>query len=155
MAGTVARAARRALPGLIAAAALAGCGGGDEPASETEAVAEMLRTAATAAGEADTDKACEYLSDRARAQVVLRTGGRLGNVDCSAAVGRALLFLGPDERRRIGELQPTDIRLAGGSGTAVMRSPATQQNPIVAGLSVAKEGDDWKIAGFADDPRGL
>ena len=154
MAGAAARHARRALPGLIAALALAGCGG-DEPANEAEAVAEMLRAAAAAAGESDSDKACEHLSDRAQTQVVLQTGGRLGNVDCPAAVGRALLFLGPAERKRIGELQPTDISLRGGSGSAVMRSPAGTAQPISAQGSVAREDGDWKISGFQDDPRGV
>ena len=146
-----ARHARRALPGLIAALALAACGG-DEAANDPEAVAAMLRDAAGAAAESDGDKACGHLTDRAQTQIVLQTGGRLGNVDCPAAVGRALLFMGPGERARIGRLVPTDIRVAGDSGSAVMRSPAGDgASPIVAPLSLSKEDGDWKIAGFGEN----
>lgn len=141
--------ARRALPGALALA-LAACGG-DEPANDTDAVAQMLRDAATAASESDSEEACGHLSDRAQTQIVLQTGARLGNVDCPAAVGRALLFMSPDDRRRLGQLVPTDIRVTGDSGSAVMRSPAGETSPIVAQLSLAKEGGDWKIAGFGEN----
>ena len=112
----------------------------------------MLREAATAAGKSDGDAACGHLSDRAQTQIVLQTGGRLGNADCSQAVGRALLFMSPAERQKIGRLVPTDIRITGDSGSAVMRSPAADAaSPIVAPLSLTKEDGDWKIAGFGEN----
>lgn len=149
MARATAWLARRALPGALALALVA-CGG-DEPADDADAVAQMLRDAATAASESDSDDACSHLSDRAQTQIVLQTGGRLGNVDCPAAVGRALLFMSPEERKRLGRLVPTDIRVTGDSGSAVMRSPAGDGvSPIVAPLSLSKEGGDWKIAGFGE-----
>ena len=151
MACAHARHARRALPGLIAALALAGCGG-DDDANDPEAVSKMLRDAAGAAADSDGDRACSHLTDRAQTQIVLQTGGRLGDVDCSAAVARALLFLGADERARIGRLEPTGISLTGDSGKAVMRSPASDgPSPIVAQLSVAKEDGEWKISGFGEN----
>ena len=111
----------------------------------------MLREAAGAAAKSDGEQACEHLTGRAQTQIVLQTGGRLGNVDCPAAVGRALLFMSPAERERIGRLEPTGIRLTGDSGTAIMRSPAGDgASPIVAPLSLAKEDGDWKIAGFGE-----
>ena len=112
----------------------------------------MLREAAGAAADRDSDKACGYLSHGAQTQIVLQTGGRLGNTDCPGAVGRALLFMSAAERERIGRLVPTDIRLAGDSGSAVMRSPAADaQAPIVVSLSVEKEDGDWKIGGFGEE----
>jgi hypothetical protein len=146
--------ARRALSGLTAALALglAACGGGDEPANDVDAVAKMLREAAGAAAKSDGDGACDHLSYRAQTQIVLQTGGRLGNTDCPGAVGRALLFMSPAERARLGRLVPSDIRLAGDSGSAVMRSPAGDgASPIIAPLSLAREDGDWKIAGFGEN----
>lgn len=153
MAGTAARVARRALPGLTALA-LAACGGGSDPA-DPRAVAEALEKAAAAVGKGEGDDACAFLTDQAQTQIVLRTGGRLGaGADCSQAVGRATLFMSRQDRRRIKTLEATDIRITGDSATAVMRSTSGEP-PIVVPLSVKREDGEWKVSGFGEDASGV
>jgi hypothetical protein len=145
--------AGRALSGLIAAALLAGCGSGP-PASDPASVAKATQEAAQAAAKSDSDGACGHLTHTAQTQIVLQTGGRLGDVDCSQAVGRALLFLDKAARDRIRSLQATDIRIDGDSASVVMRSPPGDPAPMTVPMSLKLEGGDWKINGFGE-PAGV
>src|SRR5439155_26844764 len=111
----------RTVVALLTAALLsAGCGGGG-PKTDADAITQVVKDAAKAAADGDGDKACGYLTPDAQRQVVLETGaGVLGDTDCSQAVKRAQFVLTPLDKKQIKSLQPSNIRVSGGSASATV-----------------------------------
>ena len=154
MARAAARNAHRALPGLVAALALAltGCGGGDGGSqSDVDAIAGVLESAADAVADREGDRACGYLTEDAQRQAVLQFGGpNQLNTDCGTFVNRTTLFLTPLDRERIGDLEATEIAVDGTKASAALRSQTGTQQPMSARFNLEKVEDDWKISGFLD-----
>lgn len=156
MAGTCARLAGRALPGLAAGLLLlpAGCGGGGGPQSDPDAVVHVLKDAAKAVADKDGDKACGYLTPDAQRQAVLTVGAEraFGSVDCATLVNRATAFLTPLDKKRIESLEPANVQVNGAAASATMATQpgtAAGQGTSVQ-LNLQKVGEDWKISGFAN-----
>lgn len=142
---------------LIAlAAALAGCGGGDDPQSEVDAVAEAMKSAASAVADRNGEKACSYLTEDGQRQAMLRFGGgaaaQAGGVSCGTFVNRTTVFLTPLDRQRIEDLQPTRISVDGTSASGTLATPAGGPGgqPMSVGLNLQKVDGDWRISGFTD-----
>jgi len=130
----------------VLAALVAGCGGGGAPKSDADAVAQTVTSAAKAIADQDGDKACGYLTADAQRQAILQTGaGVLGQVDCPTLVNRATAFLTPLDKKTIGELQPTNVQVNGGSASVTLAGQGTSIQ-----LNLQKIGSDWKISGFAN-----
>lgn len=129
---------------------LSGCGGGG-PKTDADAIAQVLKAAASAAADGQGDKACGYLTADAQRQAVLQTGaGVLGGTSCSTAVGRAQLILTPLERRRIKGLQPANVMVNGTQANATLAGPgASPGQNIALQVTLRKLGGAWKISGFS------
>ena len=131
---------------LLTIAVVAGCGGGGAPKSDVDAVSQVLRDAASAVADGDGDKACGYLTSDAQRQAALQLGaGALGNVDCPTLIKRGTAFMSPLDKQQIRSLEPTNVRVNGTSAGARMAGRGTSIR-----LNLQKDGDDWKISGFAD-----
>ena len=140
----------RTISVVLIALLIAGCGGGDAPESDFDAVVQTVQAAAKAFAESDGDKTCSYLTENAQRQAQLQFGGGpLGSVDCPALVGRAAFVLSPEERERLKAVQPTNVQVNGDSASA---SVAAQS--VSVQLNLQKSGDDWKISGFANAQGG-
>ena len=125
---------------------LVGCGGGEAPKTDADAVAETLTNATQAVADQDGDKACGYLTDDAQRQAQLQTGiAALGQVDCPTLVNRATAFLTPLDKKRIGDLQPANVQVNGNAASATMAAEGMSVQ-----LNLQKVGSDWKISGFAN-----
>jgi hypothetical protein len=138
---------------LLALTFLAGCGGSHAPASDAEAVSQVLVDAAKAVGEGDGEKACGYLTPDAQRQAQLQVGaGALGEMDCPTLVKRATAFLTPLDRKQIESLEPANVQVNGASGSATLatQAGAAPGQGISVQLSLQKVGEDWKISGFAN-----
>jgi hypothetical protein len=131
----------------------AGCGGGG-PESDADAVAQTLKSAASAVSKGDGDKACGYLTADAQRQAALQVGvaQAFGNVDCPTLVSRATAFLAPIDRKQIESLEPENVQVNGTSGSATLASGAiaAQGQPVSVQLNLQKVGEDWKISGFSN-----
>ena len=131
---------------LLLIALFAGCGGGDAPKTDVDAVTQVLRDAAQAVAESDGDKACSYLTPDAQRQAQLQMGaGALGQVDCPTLVKRGTAFLSPLDRKRIESLEPANVNVNGTSASATLAAEGTSVQ-----LNLQKLGEDWKISGFAN-----
>jgi hypothetical protein len=133
--------------------AAAGCGGGG-PKSDADAVAQTLKSVASAVSKGDGDKACGYLTADAQRQAALQVGvaQAFGDTDCRTLVGRATAFLTPLDRRQIQSLEPANIQVNGTSASATLASSAVaaQGQPVSVQLNLQKVGQDWKISGFSN-----
>src|SRR5438067_7775496 len=110
---------------IVVALAVAGCGGGGAPKTDADAIAQVLKDAASATAKGDGDKACGYLTADAQRQAVLETGmGVLGQVDCSQVIKRAQLILSPLDKQRIKSLQPANVQVNGTSASATLATSA-------------------------------
>jgi hypothetical protein len=131
----------------------AGCGGGG-PESDADAVAQTLKSAASAVSKGDGDKACGYLTADAQRQAALQVGvaQAFGNVDCPTLVSRATAFLTPIDRKQIESLEPENVQVNGTSASAALASGAiaAQGQPVSVQLNLQKVGEDWKISGFSN-----
>jgi hypothetical protein len=136
----------------LAAAVLAGCGGGGAN-TDADAIAQVTRNAAKAVADKDGDKACGYLTPEAQRQAELQVGfGQLGSVDCPTLVKRATAFLSPIDREQIKDLQPTNIQINGTSASTTMTTQTgSAQQGMSVQLNLTKVGSDWKISGFANE----
>jgi hypothetical protein len=156
VAGTPARLARRALPGLAAALLLlpAGCGGGGGPKSDSDAVVQVLKDAAKAVADKDGEKACGYLTPEAQRQAVLTVGAAqaFGNIDCATLVNRATAFLTPLDKKQIESLEPASVQVNGAAASARMASTAgaAPGQGTSVDLNLQKVGGDWKISSFVN-----
>jgi hypothetical protein len=141
------------VPVLVLLAA-AGCGGGGAPKSDAEAVAQTLRSAASAVSKGDGDKACSYLTDAAQRQAAVEVGAQqaFGNLDCPTLVKRATAFMSPIDRKQIESLEPSNVLVNGSAASATLASSGigSQAQPISVQLNLAKVGQDWKISGFSN-----
>jgi len=109
-------------------------------------VAQTVTNAAKAVADQDGEKACGYLTADAQRQAILQTGaGVLGQVDCPTLVNRATAFLSPEDKKKIGELQPTNVQVNGSSASTTLAAQGTSIQ-----LNLQKVGSDWKISGFAN-----
>ncbi len=142
----------RKLPVLVLLVA-AGCGGGG-PKSDADAVAQTLKSAASAISKGDGDKACGYLTADAQRQAALQVGAAqaFGNIDCPTLVSRATAFLTPIDRKQIESLEPVNVQVNGTSASATLASGAipAQGQPVSVQLNLQKVGEDWKISGFSN-----
>jgi hypothetical protein len=128
----------------LAIALLAGCGGADAPRSDTEAVGQVLKSAARAVAKGDGDKACGYLTADAQRQAQLQFGaGAFGQFDCPTLVKRGTAFLTPLDRKQIESLEPANVQVGGSSASATLAAQGTSVQ-----LNLQKVGEDWKISGF-------
>jgi hypothetical protein len=132
---------------VLAAVALAGCGGDDdEPASRTipfeppseEGVDTVIRAYLTALDDGDGERTCRYLDDRGQASLIAFLPSNRASLSCRAAVRQV--------RRRIVPLRRFTIRqveVAGRSATAQVES----RNPrYSSGVLLSNAGDGWKIS---------
>ena len=109
-------------------------------------MAQTVTDAAKAIAGQDGQKACGYLTADAQRQAMLQTGaGVLGQVDCPTLVNRATAFLSAPDKKRIAELQPTNVQVNGGSASVTLAGEGTSIQ-----LNLQKVGSDWKISGFAN-----
>jgi hypothetical protein len=142
----------RKLPLLMLLVA-AGCGGGG-PKSDAEAVAQTVKSAASAVSKGEGDKACGYLTADAQRQAALQVGVEqaFGSIDCPTLVSRATAFLTPLDRKRIQSLEPANVQVNGNSASATLASSAVaaQGQPVSVQLDLVKVDGDWKISGFAN-----
>ena len=133
--------------------AAAGCGGGG-PKSDADAVAQTLKSAASAVSKGDGDKACGYLTADAQRQAALQVGAEqaFGLIDCPTLVNRATAFLTPLDRKQIQSLEPANVQVSGTSASATLASGAVaaQGQPVSIQLNLVKVGQDWKISGFSN-----
>ena len=132
-------------------ALLAGCGGGGGSASDTDAVAQTLKSATSALASGDGGKACGYLTPDAQRQAQLQAGiAALGTTDCPTMVNRATAFMSPLDRKQIESLEPSNIAVNGDSASATV---ATQVggSPMSVDLNLQKVDGDWKISGFRNE----
>jgi hypothetical protein len=133
--------------------AVAGCGGGG-PRSDADAVAQTLKSAASAVSKSDGEKACRYLTADAQRQAALQVGAEqaFGSLDCPTLVSRATAFLTPLDRKQIQSLEPANVQVSGTSASATLASSAVaaQGQPVSVQLSLQKVDGDWKITGFSN-----
>jgi hypothetical protein len=131
----------------------AGCGGSG-PESDADAVAQTLKSAASAVSKGDGDKACGYLTGDAQREAALQVGvaQAFGNVDCPTLVSRATAFLAPIDRKQIESLEPENMQVNETSASATLASGAiaAQGQPVSVQLNLQKVGEDWKISGFSN-----
>jgi hypothetical protein len=131
----------------------AGCGGGG-PKSDADAVAQTLKSAASAVSKGDGEKACGYLTAGAQRQAALQVGAEqaFGSIDCPTLVSRATAFLTPLDRKQIQSLEPANVQVSGTSASATLASgaAAAQGQPVSVQLNLQKVGQDWKISGFSN-----
>jgi hypothetical protein len=127
------RPVRRPLVALaVAAAALAGCGGG--PSDE-----EQVRTAVQAFSDATAAKDYQRLCDDLLAPELVEKIKQVG-LPCEVAL-----------RRGLGEVEKPKLTIGrvtvkGTSATADVRTSAAGQKPSRDTLKLSKVGDDWRIA---------
>jgi hypothetical protein len=126
----------------LAIALFAGCGGADAPQSDTEAVGQVLKSAARAVAAGHGDKACGYLTPDAQRQAQLQFGA-FGQFDCPTLVKRGTAFLTPLDRKQIESLEPANVQVNGSSASATLAAQGTSVQ-----LNLQKVGEDWKISGF-------
>ena len=106
----------------------------------------MVKGAAKAVADRDGERACRYLTPDAQRQAQLQVAaGALGNIDCPTLVERATAFLTPLDKKRIEALEPTNVQVNGTSASATAAAEGTSVQ-----LNLQKDGDAWKISGFAN-----
>ncbi len=134
-------------------ALLAGCGGSSAPQTDADAVAQVLKDAASAVANRDGSKACGYLTPDAQRQAELQVAsGALGLLDCPTFIDRAIAFLTPLDKTQIESLEPSNIQVSGTSASATLASQAgaAPGQGISIQMNLQKVGSDWKISGFTN-----
>jgi hypothetical protein len=127
------RPVRRPLVALaVAAAGLAGCGGG--PSDE-----EKVRTAVQAFSEATAARDYQRMCDELLAPKLVEKIKQVG-LPCEVALRRGL----GDVRNP--KLTIGRVTVTGDSATADVRTSAAGQQPSRDTLKLTKVGDDWRIA---------
>ena len=154
--------ARIALFTIVAALALAACGGGDEgggeprpggagPAtqpkggatSDEAAVRSTMVAYIGAVAEGDGAKACAQLTENGKRSAASARGAG----GCEEAIDEIGAAFTPRDRQKLRALRHADIevRIDGDTATAQFRGARTTK--------LARRGDRWLIDGYADQPR--
>ncbi|MBI5104149.1 MAG: hypothetical protein HZB46_04030 [Solirubrobacterales bacterium] len=127
---------------LLALAALAGCGGDDEPSPE-EAVRAAVQRFGDATAKKDYREICDQLLSSRLVERVEGVG-----LPCEQALQRGLGDV-KNPRIRIG-----DIGVQGGRALVSVRSTADNQPPSDDAVELVREGGEWKIASLAAPDEG-
>jgi plasmid stability protein len=114
------RAARHGLSIALAAVALAGCGGGDEPASDEEQAAEVAKRYVSAHSNSDEAECRKTLADGVLPGLCDDAGPLASRVNPEA------------ERARI-------------DGTTAVVTVTGAGNDVLLDITLAKERDEWKV----------
>jgi hypothetical protein len=129
---------RMTTAGVLAAAVLAGCGGGSDDSrfsGDELAVAEAIEALEQASREGNAERICnELFTDRFVREISRTTGGQ----SCLQRVRTR--FLADDA-----DLQIRSIQVAGGRATAVVR----EQNGNRTRLTLLRQSDEWRVDGIA------
>jgi hypothetical protein len=156
---------RRALIGVLAAAALAGCGGGEDSGAATATPAPTRAPAATATATPTTDPAATRGPERAAVAAVLRRYAAAVRAGDARTICRELLA--PSVLARVEaaggscerDLMPPRIEEGGPQYAIAVRSIAVDGDRAVAEITAAerdgprdseqplvREGGDWRLA---------
>jgi len=127
---------RRAAAVLAVAgtAAIAGCGGDDQP-SPTEAASAAADDFAAAIGSGDYEAACGALTDQLATQ--------LGGEACSEQIGE---IAGEGDV----EIEVTNVRVSGPKAVAETEVRRSGESAQESSFDLVESGDDWKVSGFGD-----
>lgn len=117
----------------VGAAALASCGGEDEPASASDQIRTLFADMSEALDDKDYGRACGLLTEVAREELAERGS-------CDDVLGRTLAAAG-DRDVIPSEVREIDFE---SGGRAMVRSPDKKQT------KVRREGSDWRFASDKD-----
>jgi ketosteroid isomerase-like protein len=135
---------RRTATALVALAlGIAGCGGDDDGGSDEDKIKSTIDDYASAVRDSDQPKACELLTDDAKAKIEERTGKQ-----CQSFVTNLGTF-GADEQ--LTGVEASEVEVDGNKATATVKGAGE----IEIEVDLIKDGADWKITDPDDADLGL
>lgn len=146
---TAMRTVRHLLPAALAAALLAGCGGGSEP-SDADQVRDTITAYLDAQTSGDGTAACALLRPAGRRQlaglVAKAAEGLITQPSCEDAVGLVRTAAGPDLLRQLADAQVEDVQVTGSRATAVVAGGSEIGRRTV---TLVRVGGEWRIDAVA------
>ena len=130
-----------ALALVVAAALLAGCGGGDRR-SDRDEVASAVGAFSKALGAGNGSAACELLTTQAQAELVTRAASLAGTRDCASVITKIHDAAGDEVNAAFSSATVADVKVMGETATATLTASGHR-----APVSLAKEDGEWRLQG--------
>jgi stage V sporulation protein SpoVS len=127
---------------VLAALALAACGGEDSTANEEAAVRSTVKDLYGAFADKDADGVCGVLTRRQR-EAVAKGAGATTSGSCEQVMGVALNFVGGKGLEDADQAKVTKVSIDGEKATATVDFKGKPGE-----LGLAKEGGEWRIDEF-------
>jgi len=121
---------------LVGAIVIAGCGESDEDQVRTQ-----VDTIYDTFAEGDGEAACRLVTEEAKTQSQEDQG-----VTCEEGVADQARDLTPDQKRRLSNLEISEVKIDGDNATVTVKSDEDQQV-----IKLKKDGDEWKLASLIPD----
>jgi hypothetical protein len=132
--------ATRAAAAIIAALAMAGCGGGgEEKGPSPRAVVESF---AKAFGAGDGERACDLLTKAAQKAFIARVQPLTGADDCPAAIEKLVDAAGGSVSKAYASAKVDQVKISGSKATATLTAEGGATT-----VALAKEDGDWRLTG--------
>jgi hypothetical protein len=136
---------RRAAVAVLASLSICvlGCGGGGgQRVPDSDAARAAVLGFARAFGSGDAKKACNLLTDAARAAFLKRVQTLVPTKDCSVAMTKVHDEAGADVTQAFTTATAGNVRLKGGAATVTLTASGHSTT-----VGLAKQGGEWKLTG--------
>ena len=133
---------------LVAAVAVAGCGGGSDGKPSDETAARDVVTSFTKAFAAmDGDKACALLTPQAQAAFVERARVATGSTRCPETMQRVAQLAGSSVTDPLSKASVGEVKVTGNTATTTLTA-----NGHSTPVTLSKADGSWKLNGVPGVP---